>query len=80
MCVYLVNPMVASGTVDSASPRGTTVMLPSGLSGQFRIAVSGERLNTPLGLVDAQYNNGANGTTDPTYASASPPRTQSRRR
>ena len=65
VCVYLVDPMVASGTVDAASPSGTTVMLPSGLSGQFRIAVSGEWLNTPFGLVDAQYNNGANGTTEP---------------
>ena len=65
VCVYLVNPMVASGTVDSAVQAGTTALLPSGLNGQFRIEVSGEWLNTPFGLVDAQYNNGDNGTTEP---------------
>ena len=61
VCVYLVNPMVASGTVDSASASGTTVTLPTGLSGQFEIAVSGEWFNATFGLVDAQYNNGYNG-------------------
>jgi hypothetical protein len=65
VCVYLVNPVVASGTVDSASSSGTMVSLPSGLSGHFLINVSGEWLNTPHGLVDAQYNNGDYGTTEP---------------
>ncbi len=61
VCVYLVNPAVASGTVVSASPSGATVTLPSGLNGQFEISVSGEWFNATFGLVDAQYNNGYNG-------------------
>lgn len=61
VCVYLVNPQVTTGTVDSAVIAGTTATLPSGLNGHFRIDVSGEWNNTSHGLVDAQYNNGDNG-------------------
>lgn len=60
VCAYLVNPQVASGTVDSADPSGSTASLPSGLSGRFRIDVSGTWNNTSHGYVDAEYNNGDN--------------------
>ena len=45
-CVYLVNPQVASGTINSAEIDGTTAPLPNGLAGgHFRINVSGEYVN-----------------------------------
>jgi len=58
VCVYLVNPQVASGTVDSAVMAGTTATLPVGLHGHFRIDVNGSWDNTPFGYVDAEYNSG----------------------
>ena len=33
VCVYLVNPQVASGTIDSAAFDGTTATLPTNLAG-----------------------------------------------
>ena len=41
VCVYLVNPQVASGTIEAAALNGTTTALPTGLAGHFRIDVSG---------------------------------------
>jgi hypothetical protein len=55
VCVYLVNPVVATGTVDSAVRAGTTASLPSGLNGHFRIGVNGTWTNDSHGLVDAEY-------------------------
>ena len=52
-CVYLVNPVVASGTVDSANPAGTSASLP--LAGHYRINVSGTWQNASNGPVDAEY-------------------------
>jgi hypothetical protein len=53
VCVYLVNPVVASGTVDSHDPAGTLVSLP--LDGHYRIDVFGVWTNGPWGPVDAEY-------------------------
>jgi hypothetical protein len=55
VCVYLVNPTVASGTIDSAALNGTTAGLPTGLNGKFRIDVSGTWTNGSNGKVDAEY-------------------------
>ena len=55
MCVYLVNPVVASGTIDSAAFNGTTANLPTGLNGKYRIDVSGTWTNGSNGEVDAEY-------------------------
>jgi len=52
-CVYLVNPIVSSGTVDSHDPAGTRVSLPT--SGHYRISVSGTWTNSSFGPVDAEY-------------------------
>ena len=55
VCVYLVNPQVASGTIDSAAFDGTTATLPTGLAGKhFRIDVSGTYTNA-LNVADAEY-------------------------
>jgi hypothetical protein len=53
VCVYLVNPVVASGTIDSASQAGTSVSLPH--AGRYRIDVSGTWTNGSNGQVDAEY-------------------------
>ena len=45
VCVYLVNPVVASGTIESAALNGTTANLPTGLNGKYRIDVSGTWTN-----------------------------------
>jgi hypothetical protein len=56
VCVYLVNPVVASGTIDSSAPNGTDAALPTGLDGhQFRINVSGTYQNNSLNVADAEY-------------------------
>ncbi|HEY2208658.1 MAG TPA: hypothetical protein VGH26_05150 [Gaiellaceae bacterium] len=52
-CVYLVNPVVGSGMIDSSNPNGTTTNLP--LSGHFRINVSGTYQNNSLNVADAEY-------------------------
>jgi hypothetical protein len=58
VCVYLVNPQVASGTIDSAALNGSTATLPTGLDGkQFRINVSGTYANSNLNVADAEYTN-----------------------
>ena len=55
VCVYLVNPVVASGTIDAAAFDGTTANLPTGLNGKYRINVSGAWTNGTNGAVDAEY-------------------------
>ena len=50
-----MNPVVASGTIDSAALNGTTANLPTGLNGKFRIDVSGTWTNGSNGQVDAEY-------------------------
>jgi hypothetical protein len=56
VCVYLVNPQVASGTIDSAVLNGSTATLPTGLAGKhFRIDVSGTYTNSNLNVADAEY-------------------------
>jgi hypothetical protein len=61
VCVYLVNPGVASGTVDSQNPDGSSVSLP--LAGHYRIDVSGAWTNSSYGPVDAEYTSTDNWTT-----------------
>jgi hypothetical protein len=63
VCVYLVNPVVASGTIDSAAIDGTTATLPSGLNGNYRIDVSGTWTNGSNGDVDAAYTSDDNWAT-----------------
>jgi len=64
VCVYYApNQQMAAGTVDSASQTGSTASLPT--SGRFRVDVSGTWNNTSHGLVDAEYDNGDNGTNWP---------------
>lgn len=55
VCVYLENPVVASGTFDSAAPAGTdTVAMP--LGGQFKVCVDGTWANRGgLDSIDAEY-------------------------
>ncbi len=55
VCVYLVNPQVASGTIDSASFDGSTATLPTNLGGHYRIDVSGTYINRDLNVADAEY-------------------------
>jgi hypothetical protein len=55
VCVYLVNPQVASGTIDSAALNGTTAALPTNLAGHFRIDVTGTYTNSNLNVADAEY-------------------------
>ena len=56
MCVYLVNPQVASGTINSAVFDGSTATLPTGLDGKhFRIDVTGAYANNSLNVADAEY-------------------------
>jgi hypothetical protein len=56
VCVYLVNPQVASGTIDSAAPDGSTATLPTCLAGNhFRIDVSGTYANNSINVADAEY-------------------------
>jgi hypothetical protein len=55
VCVYLVNPVVASDTIDSAAINGATAALPTGLNGNYRINVSGTWTNGSNGIVDAEY-------------------------
>jgi hypothetical protein len=54
VCVYLVNPQVASGMINSESAAGATATLPTNLS-HFRIDVSGTWQNGPYGPVDAEF-------------------------
>jgi len=55
VCVYLVNPQVASGTIDSAAFDGTTATLPTNLGGHFRIDVDGTYTNRDLNVADAEH-------------------------
>jgi hypothetical protein len=61
VCVYLVNPVVASGGVDSHDPAGTSISLPS--TGHYRIDVSGTWTNSSYGPIDAEYTSIDNWTT-----------------
>jgi hypothetical protein len=61
VCVYLVNPVVASGTVDSQNPASTSVSLPQ--ASHYRIDVSGTWTNGSYGPVDAEYTSIDNWTT-----------------
>ena len=63
VCVYLVNPVVASGTIDAAALNGTTANLPTGLNGKYRIDVNGTWTNGSNGTVDAEYTSDDNWTT-----------------
>ncbi len=54
VCVYLVNPQVALGTIEAASLTGSTAALPTGLVGHFRIDVSGA-YTSALNVADAEY-------------------------
>ena len=64
VCVYLVNPQVASGKIDSAVQDGSTATLPTGLVGHhFRIDVSGTYANNNLNVADAEYTSLDNWTT-----------------
>jgi hypothetical protein len=62
VCVYLVNPVVASGTIDSSASDGATADL-AGLTGQFRINVSGTYTNGGNNVADAEYTSTDNWTT-----------------
>lgn len=54
VCVYLVQPRVASGTIDvSVHDGATSAAVP--LSGHFRVTVSGTWQNGPWWLVDPEY-------------------------
>jgi hypothetical protein len=56
VCVYLVNPQVASGTINSAAFDGSTATLPTNLDGKhFRIDVTGTYTNNSLNVADAEY-------------------------
>lgn len=55
VCVYIVNPVVATGTIDSSAVNGTDVTLPTGLNGHFRIDVSGTYTNDGNNVADAEY-------------------------
>lgn len=56
VCVYLVNPQVASGTINSAVFAGSTATLPTNLDGKhFRIDVTGTYTNNSLNVADAEY-------------------------
>lgn len=64
VCVYLVNPVVASGSIDSRSDTGTTVSLPSNLAtGRYQIDVSGTWQNSNIDAVDAEYTSPDNWVT-----------------
>jgi hypothetical protein len=65
VCVYLVNPVVAYGSIDSAAIDGTTATLPTGLNGRFRIDVSGTWTNGSNGEVDAEYTSDDDSWTTP---------------
>jgi hypothetical protein len=54
VCVYLVNPVVAAGTIDSSFPDGsTTATLP--VSGSYKACVSGTYANADINAADAEY-------------------------
>jgi hypothetical protein len=55
VCVYLANPVVASGTILAADLNGATANLPTGLNGKYRIDVKGAWTNGSNGQVDAEY-------------------------
>lgn len=52
-CVYLVEPVVASGTLDSGDSDGIVVQVPADLDGRYHLTVSGTWQNGPWWLVDA---------------------------
>ena len=61
-CVYLENPTVAEGTLDSASATGTTSEAVP-LAGQYEVCVRGTWMNRGTDLVDAEYVSQDNWTT-----------------
>ena len=54
VCVYLVNPQVASGTIESTVSDGTTADLPTNLAGRYRINMSGAYASLH-NIADAEY-------------------------
>lgn len=63
VCVYLVNPQVASGTIEANAPGGATATLPSKLAGHYRIDVVGTYANDSKNVADAEYVSLDNWTT-----------------
>jgi hypothetical protein len=55
VCVYLVDPVVATGTFSSSAVNGVTATLPTGLNGHFRVTISGTWTNDSLNVADAEY-------------------------
>jgi hypothetical protein len=53
VCFYPVNPVAATGTIDSSAIAGSTATLPS--SGTYRIDVSGTYANDGINVADAEY-------------------------
>jgi hypothetical protein len=55
-CIYLVNPVVAAGSLNSADEDGiTTTPLPVVEFGRYRVCVSGTYANGTSNLADAKY-------------------------
>ena len=58
VCVYLVNPVVAFGSIDATTASGSTATLPTNLPGRYRIDITGTwiwRDTSPLNVGDANY-------------------------
>lgn len=53
VCIYLVDPVIATGSLDSADSDGINIPVP--IDGRYRIDVGGTWDNTPYWLVDAEY-------------------------
>lgn len=66
VCVYLANNQVASGSVDSAAPTGSTATTAAPVAGTYNVCASGTWQNGPWFGVDPewvqQYGTGADGT------------------
>ena len=54
VCVYLENPVVAAGTIDSSDYDGSDTA-PVPLAGKFNVCVSGTYANTTYNVADAKY-------------------------
>ncbi len=54
VCVYLVNPTIASGTFASSEEDGTTTS-PLAIGGKFKVCVSGTYTNGSNNVADAEY-------------------------
>jgi hypothetical protein len=61
-CVYLEDPTVAEGTIDSASATATATEA-APLAGQYEVCVRGTWMNRGTDLVDAEYVSQDNWTT-----------------